>query len=302
MRYACCVLLAILSSAHVPAAPLSTSTLKASDLRSATAWLADVTSYEITLACTLSMPGFAYTIEMEHKALRPWYAETRLELPGFTRYYVCDNDSLWTSMPGMKTYTVEPWHGLAVSPDAAPTAGSAAMEPPYFFDFLRQVVVPEGDLEFEFESEGTLDMDGRPLVCEIWRPVSGSFAEKVDHVWIDPDRRIIMMTEGSAEDEKFGTVGFEFRVASLTLDGGLQPSDFEFTPEPGMTRVSASAKLLVGDSLEGEAAPAAEFRDLDGGTVSTSDWRGRVGGAEFLGAWGGARLKGVAHPPGVGRG
>ena len=274
----------------------SAPTQQTKDLRADTAWLSDVTSYEFTADFVFKMGGLTITIEVEHMALHSGYSRSVQKVAGLERRYICDRDSLWTCTPAFRNYLVEPRLGVAVGNVKAAHSFDSLNNPPYPFIFLQQVLMPEEDLEYEYESEGAIQINGRSQPCEIWHLTDDPDGEMADRIWIDPERRVVLMTQGSAKDNKTGAVHhYECRIKTLRIDAGLQPSDFVFKPESGFSRVSSPAKIYVSDSLEAESPPDVELHELEGGIISTGDWRGRVVVLDFWATWCSPCLKGLPH-------
>ncbi len=296
----CSVGILVFTTALSLSAPLAwagrgTEVLKNVDLRARAAWLDSLRDYEFTAEVSLGVPGVDMVFSISHKALAPDCFVTKHTIMGLEKTFICDGDSLWTVMPGLGTYSVEPWTSVAVHDWQKDVIGNLIKNPPYPFKVLEYLVAPTLNGSYAYSGDDRLVINGRESSCEIYTIVQDTRDNLSDRLWIDPRLHIVEKIEGSAEQTPGVNARFGFRLKSLVLNRGLTAADFRFEAPPGYRRVTSAAKLLVSDSLEGTTPPDLVLRDLAGQSVPTSDWRGKVVVLDFWATWCAPCRKSLPH-------
>ncbi len=246
-------------------------------MKAAAAWLEEVECYEFVMEGTMSSAGFSAAYLAANRALADGPSNSRLGMMGMEFETLCDGDSLWTFNHPVKTYTVEPWLGVNV-PQQGPFAAVGDNAPPFSFDILVDMLTPSAmpgkeDEFYTFVGEDTVVVAGRATVCEMWT-IAPDTATAV-RVWVDPVRHIVLKNEAAVRGPT-GLMTVSSTLTRLEIDHGLTPAAFVFTAPAGYRRVAGPNKLFVKDSLEGETPPDFALAVLNGGDVSTREWRGKV--------------------------
>jgi thiol-disulfide isomerase/thioredoxin len=231
------------------------------------------------------------TRAMRFVVQRPSRFVSVMRAPDLTTRIVADGESVWTEVPELGQYTVQPMAPMLGGADSAQVRDQ--LDPAGNYARLL-----DGVTSVQVMSRDTVRTARGVVPCERYalrNAAADSTAPGVTvHprvVWVDPTTRMVML-DSTCVDQQHPTLGL---VSSVTVtrmvvaepDPALTAGDFTFKPEAGERRVRRFMRRSPEqDELEGQPASDFTLQTLaDAKPVRLSSLKGRVVLLDFWATW-----------------